>query len=82
MFDYVFDGPKTKGVKIYQKINFIEKQMKLVSQEEIYAYNYSLGLIFKWMQLAIETRKKNIIHRLSLSRVKREERAQKEEEAK
>ena len=81
MFEYVYDGPKTKAVKIYQKINFVEKQMKSVSHDEIYAYNYSLGLIYKWMQLAIETRKKNIIHRLSLSRVKREVRAQKEDEA-
>ena len=82
MQEYVFQGPKEKSIKSYQKINFVETHcLKMLDLETINHYNYSLGLIFKWMLLAVETRKKDIIHRLAGSKVKREERFQKEEEA-
>ena len=53
-----------------------------LSQETINQYNFSLGLIYKWMCVAIEARKKNIIHRLSVARARQEERNQKIEEDK
>jgi len=75
MHDYVFQGPKEKSIKSYQKINFVETQcLRAVDLETINGYNYSLSLIYRWMLLAIETRKKDIIHRLAASKVKREER--------
>lgn len=55
--------------------------MQTVSVDELNGYNSSLGLIYRWMQMAIETRKRDIIHRLSISKAKREERAEKEREA-
>ena len=82
MHNYNYSGPKKQNVARYKKINFIERYMASVSLEEITAYNYSLSLIYKWMVMAIETRKRDIVHRLSISKTKREERAQKEAEAK
>jgi len=51
-----------------------------LNQEAINEYNFALGLIYKWICLAIEARKKNIIHRLSASRARQEERNQKIDE--
>jgi len=82
MAGYVFHGPKEKAISMYQKINFVERLLHSTSQEEINAYNHSLGLIYKWMRMAIETRKRDIVHRLSITKTKREERAAREEEAK
>ena len=81
MHNYNFSGPKEHKVPRYKKINFVEKYMQTVSVEELNGYNSSLGLIYRWMQMAIETRKRDIIHRLSISKTKREERAEKEREA-
>ena len=82
MSNYVFSGPKEKNISMYQKINFVEKLLHSTSQDEINSYNHSLGLIYKWMRMAIETRKRDIVHRLSITKTKREERAAREEEAK
>jgi len=71
MHKYNYSGHKPYNVNQYKKLNFVEKYMKETSMEEINSYNQSLGLIVKWMHLAIETRKKDILHRLSLSRHKR-----------
>jgi len=75
MKSYVFQGPKEKSIKSYQKINFVENRcLAGFDLATINGYNYSLGIIYKWMLLAIDTRKKDIIHRLADSKVKREER--------
>ena len=81
MHNYNFSGPKQYKTPKYKRINFVEKYMGTVGLDELNAYNSSLGLIYRWMQLAIETRKRDIVHRLSISKTKREERAEKEREA-
>lgn len=82
MENYNFEGAKDTPVRSYQKVNFVESCLREYNLDEINQYNYALGLIYKWMKQAIESRKKDIIHRLSITKIKREERAQKEDEAK
>ena len=82
MSKFKFLGPKENAVKKYQTINYIERNLDGLSQESISVYNYSLGLIYKWMMMVIEARKKNIISRLNDSKIKREERQQRIEEDK
>lgn len=82
MSKFRFVGPKDHDIKKYQTINFLEKNLDGLSQESISVYNYSLGLIYKWMIMVIEARKKNIIGRLNDSKIKREERQQRIEEDK
>ena len=53
-----------------------------LSQDTINQYNFSLGLMYKWMGLAIEARRKDIIYRLAVSKAGKEERSQKIEEDK
>lgn len=82
MLDYRYIGKKDHALKKYHTINYIEKNLDGMSQESINNYSYTLGLIYKWMTLAIEARKKDIISRLHESKQKREEREQKIEEDK
>ena len=82
MEQYNFEGAKDTPVLSYQKVNFVEACLREYSLDDINQYNYALGLIYRWMKQAIESRKKDIIHRLSITKIKREERFQKEEEAK
>ena len=53
-----------------------------LTQETINHYNFALGIIFTWMNLAISARKKNIVSRLAISKSKRLERNGKIEEDK
>lgn len=82
MLDYRYIGKKDHAMKKYQTINYIEKNLDGLSQDSINSYSYSLGLIYKWMTLALEARKKDIISRLHESKQKREEREQKIDEDK
>lgn len=42
-------GPKERETKSYQTINYIEKNLDGLTQEELNRYNYALGLVFKWL---------------------------------
>lgn len=82
MTKFRFLGSKDNEVKKYQTINYIERNLDGMTQESISVYNYSLGLIYKWMTMVIDARKKDIISRLNDSKIKREERQQRIEEDK
>lgn len=82
MENYRFEGPKEHEMKLYQTINFVESHINNLDQDTINNYNYSLGLCFRWLQLAIESRKRDIASRLNKSKIKREERLNKIEEDK
>jgi len=82
MTKFRFLGSKDHQVKQYQTINYIEKNLEGLSQDSISVYNFSLGLIYKWMTMGIEARKRDIISRLNDSKIKREERQQRIEEDK
>jgi hypothetical protein len=80
MKEFQIENKKDRTVKSYHTLNFVEKMLATVTLEELNKYNYSMGIVFKWMQIAIEYRKKNIISRLNNSKKLREEREKKIEE--
>lgn len=49
MEKYQVMGPKEREHKSYQTINYIEKNLDGLTQEELNKYNYALGLVFKWL---------------------------------
>jgi hypothetical protein len=44
-------------------LNFIEKNIEGIESETVDAYSLTLGKLFKWLQLAIKTRKDDITRR-------------------
>ena len=82
MATYKHQGPKNEDSKPYQTLNYIDRSMHGLNQESINHYNFALGLMYRWMVLAIEARKKDIIYRLALSKERKQERNQKIEEDK
>ncbi len=67
-------GPKDEYQERYTTINFIERNIEGINPEDVDAYNVTLGKLFKWLLLAIKTRKEDITRRKALKRKAREER--------
>ena len=67
-------GPKEERYWAYQTINFIEKNIEGIMPEDVDAYNMTLGKLFKWMLLAIQNRKNDVIRRKALKKKAREDR--------
>jgi len=67
-------GPKEEHQPRYTTVNFLEKNIEGVVPEEVDHYNMTLGKLFKWLQLAIRTRKEDIIRRKALKKRAREHR--------
>lgn len=82
MQNYVFEGPKAHDIKAYQTLNFIEKIVRDIDNDMISHYNQSLGVIQRWMILAIDARRRDVANRLNESRKKREDREEKIEQEK
>lgn len=70
-------GPKHGDYKKYQTLNWIEKNIKDIDENEVFEYNMLLGKLFKWLKLAIETRKLDIVKRMALIAKNRNDREQK-----
>jgi len=70
-------GPKEGKYKKYQLINFLEKNLEGINDEDV--KNYSLGLfkLFETLKLTLEIRKEDILRR----KAKREKLAKEREEA-
>ena len=75
-----FQGSKAHDLKSYQTINYIEKLVDSVTQEEVNTFNFALGVIHRWICLVIEARKNDIVSRLAQCKQMREAREQKIEE--
>ncbi len=67
-------GPKNKEYSGYKTLNFIERNVEGINPEDVDAYNLTLGKLFKWLMLAIRTRKDDIVRRKALKRKAREDR--------
>jgi hypothetical protein len=67
-------GKKEKTYFGYKTLNFIERNVEGIQPEEVDAYHMLYGKLFKWVLLAIKTRKDDIIRRKALRRKAREER--------
>ena len=67
MFDFEIMGPKEGEFKKYQTLNYIEKNIAGISPAEVDGFNMVAGRLFKWLQLAIESRKLDIVRRKALA---------------
>lgn len=67
-------GPKDEQFLPYQTLNFIQSNVESISPEDVDYYNLTLGRIFKWLLLAIKTRKEDITRRKVLKKKAAEDR--------
>ena len=74
MSSYKALGPKDGGYKLYQKLNYVEKLIAGLEQEQVEGHNATFGRLFKWLTLAIATRKQDIISRKAQNKKAREHR--------
>ena len=63
MADYKVLGAKDGDFKLYQKINYCEKIIADQVFDDVKKHNATFGKLFKWLHLAIQTRKSDIIYR-------------------
>ena len=84
MRDYKWVGKRDYKVKSYHNFTFIENLLaEYENEEELNKYNYSIGVVFKWIKIAMECRKKDVVKRLNNARKARENRENKiDDEAK
>ena len=76
MGDYTCLSEKNRAFNGSHTINFIERNIEGITQEEVDKYNFVLGKLFRWMNLAIKTRKEDIIRRKTKEKREKEERKQ------
>ena len=82
MEKYQYKGPKSQEHKVYQKLAFVEQLIASNTFEELAQYNFALAVIFRWIKLAIEARRRDISMRTYITKQKKEEREGKQEEEK
>jgi hypothetical protein len=58
----------------YHTLNFIEKNVEGITEDEVTHYNMTLGKLYKWLLLAMKTRKEDIVRRKAKEKKAREER--------
>ncbi len=81
MVAYNPSGPKPELFKRYQTLNFIEKNLEGLTQEDVDAYSIIIGKFYRWVTMALHVRKEDIIKRKLKVRHLREERQQKIEQS-
>jgi len=69
-------GPKEEEFKAYQTINFIERILEGIDPEAVDDYSVALGKLYRWLLLAIETRKEDVQARKEKKEKLKEERQQ------
>ena len=74
MLGYKVIGPKPQQFAAYQTINFIERNIGDIDPQKVDEYNLALGKLFRWLKLAIDSRKADIIRRKAHFARNREER--------
>ncbi len=67
-------GQKNQPYYGYKTLNFIEKNLEGIVPEDVDMYNLTLGKLYKWLLLAIRTRKDDIIRRKAMVKRCREDR--------
>lgn len=77
MNQYVVLGAKEGEFKAYQTINYVSTLVDNISQEEVDEYHPAFSKILKWINLAIDTRKQDIIRRKATIKRDREDREHK-----
>ena len=79
MATYNVWGEKKEEYRPYMRINYVEKIISELNQEEVDTYHVGLGKLFKWLKMAIDTRKQDVIRRKAIQKKNREDRSNKEE---
>mmetsp|Transcript_23196 Transcript_23196/g.22701 ORF Transcript_23196/g.22701 Transcript_23196/m.22701 type:complete len:130 (+) Transcript_23196:1359-1748(+) len=74
LINYQVMGPKDRGYFGYACLPFIERNVEHLTPEEVDAYNLTLGKLFKWLLLAVKTRKDDIVRRKALAKKCHEDR--------
>ena len=74
LIDFKVLGQKTDVFQPYQKINFIERNLSDIDPLAVEEFNMCFGRLYRWLLLAVETRKGDIIRRKALISKEREER--------
>lgn len=63
LVDYTALGPKEDYRPRYTTLNFIERNLDNISPDDVDSYHLTLGKLYRWLLLAIKTRKEDIIRR-------------------
>jgi hypothetical protein len=69
--DYTPLGPKTGSYKKYQLINFIEKNINGIEEDQIESYSVVMMKLFKWLKMLIKVRKEDIMQRRAVKKAQR-----------
>ena len=59
-------GEKKDEFRPYMRINYVERIVSELNQEEVDNYHLGLGKLFKWLKMAIDTRKQDVIRRKAI----------------
>lgn len=78
MAKYEIFDEKKDAFKPYMTINYCEKIIAHLTQEEVDIYNPGLGKLYKWLKMAIEGRKNDITRRKANQKKALEERTVKQ----
>lgn len=79
MATYLVYSEKKDEYRPYMRINYVENLIKDMTQEEVDLYHPGLGKLFKWLKMAISTRKQDVIRRKAIQKKNREEKTSREE---
>lgn len=79
MMTYKTYGEKKDDYRPYMRINYVENLISSFNQEDVDAYHTGLGKLYKWLKMAIDSRKQDIIRRKAIQKKNLEEKASKEE---
>jgi len=79
MTEYKIMGQKESEFKAYQTFNYVDMLLTDITQEQVDEFNMTAGRLFRWLTLAVEQRKADIIRRKALIQKERDERESKME---
>lgn len=74
MLEFEIMGPKEGKFEKYQTLNYIDKIIEGIEQAQVDDFNHTIGRLFKWLKLAVDNRKADIIRRRALITKARDER--------
>ena len=77
MCAYKTMGPKDGEYKKYQTLNYVEPLLEGMAQETVDEYNLFAAKMLKWVKMALESRKLDIIRRKALIQKERDDRESK-----
>lgn len=59
-------GEKKEEYRPYMRINYVETLIKELTQEEVDLYHLGIGKLYKWLKMAIDSRKQDVIRRKAI----------------